>query len=892
MNMSELQVFFDLFPDPCLLLGPTGVILRANAAMAAMIGRSPEMGRCAGELLEPGHEAALHAALERLTEGAEEVTFTARLLGVAGEVHWRMRRCGTVVQVFLAPQVSGPRDDLLSALAAQSEADRLRLQATLDALPDMLFEFDRDRRFVNYHCPPGMAMAQPPHSFLGRRIDEVLPPDVAEIGLRAMDEVDAKGHSAGLRYSLPDAESRKPRWYEIAGSARQDARAGYVLLVRDVTERVEGELRLEYHAQSQRAFFELSPVGIVLADMSTLLVVDVNDAFSAMTGFDRAELVGIPGSALLSDVVMDERQEVGQQLRRSGRFGPVELNYRSKDGAGVTARVSGVRVAAPDGGPGLVWALVEDVTEERAQAERLRQAEAFAVTARQQLLAAVESLADGFVLYDAEDRLVMANQSYRDIYTDEEAISTPGQSFADIVRRCIARGDYLDAAGREEEFFEERMALHRSASTSVEHRLSEGRVVRIEERCLPDGGRVGLHVLVTDLHRAREAAEGASRAKSAFLAHMGHEIRTPLAGILGMTELLLERLDNPEQVFLARAVHQSGETLLTILNDLLDMSKIEAGKLDLEEATIDPSDLVRSVAALYELRTEGKGLSFTLDIDPQAVGPRLGDGHRIAQILHNLLSNALKFTATGGLTLSLRQGAEGGVIFSVRDTGIGMTPEQAERMLKPFEQAEAQTTRRYGGTGLGMAIVARLVEMMGGRLEVQTRFGAGTEISVHLPLRPAMAETAPSEGEGRAIAPASVAALHGLRVLAADDNEINRHMLKAHLDRLGVVCTMVEDGQQALDRWEAGAFDILCLDISMPVLDGIAALNLIHAKARAQGAEVPPAIAITSNAMTHQISSYLAAGFSAHLGKPFRKADLIVTLGRFAPQSRLDVPAE
>lgn len=867
------------------------MILRANAALSAMVGRSPETGRCVGELLEPGHVAALHAALARLSDGAEEATFTAPLMGVAGPVRWRLRRCEAVVQVFLVPQALGPRDDLLSGLAAQSVADRTRLQATLDALPDMLFEFDRDRRFVNYHCPPGMAMAQSPHSFLGRRIDEVMPPDIASIGLRAMDEADAKGHSTGLRYALTDPTTGRPRWFEISGSARNDARGGYVFLVRDVTERVEGALRLEYHAQSERAFFDLSPVGIVLADMATLNLVDVNEAFLAMTGFDRSDLVGRPARDLLSDDVGDEREKVGQQLRSRGRFGPVELFYRRRGGGFLTGRASGVRVAGPDGGPGHVWTLVEDVTEERAQAERLRQAEAFAVTARQQLLAAVESLPDGFVLYDAEDRLVMANQSYRDIYTNEESISTPGQTFADIVRRCIARGDYLDAKGREEEFFVERMALHQSATSSAVHRLSEGRVVRVEERRMPDGGRVGLHVLVTDLHRARETAEGASRAKSAFLAHMGHEIRTPMAGILGMTELLLDRLDNPEQVLLARAVHQSGETLLTILNDLLDMSKIEAGKLDLEETTIEPADIVRSVAALYELRAEGKGLSFQTEIDPDAFGPRLGDGHRIAQILHNLLSNALKFTETGGMTLSLRPDEGAGVVFSVRDTGIGMTPDQAARMLNPFEQADVQTSRRYGGTGLGMAIVSRLVEMMGGRLEVQSRFGTGTEVSVHLPLRP-VAATVPAEAVERPAAQPNLAALRGLRVLAADDHEINRRLLKTHLERLGVVCTMVEDGQQALDRWEAGAFDLLCLDILMPVLDGVAALHLIQAKARAQGAEVPPAVAITSNAMTHQIASYLAAGFSAHLGKPFRKAELIATLSRFAPQTRLGVPAE
>ena len=874
------------------MISHRAAVTRVNPAFAALAGREIAPGTPVLDLLPRAEAYLLTDALKALGSGAPETEFSAHLRGVPGRVEWTLRPGAASWLAFLRHR---PGAALRDAMTARAVADGNRLRATLEALPDILMEFDQEGRFLSYHCPPSMALAVPPAAFMGRRIEEVLPPDVAEVGRRAMAQIDATGRSSGLRYALPDPETKAEAWFEISGATRHDGQGGYLFLLRDVTAQVKTSKALQYHANQQQALHDLSPIGITLTDMQTRCLVDANPAFLAMSCYDRSEIVGLPVDRIISPEAEEPRTLARRQIAATGRFGPVELECIRRDGSRFAARLSGAQMTMPqraaEGERHYLWTLIEDVSADHARRERLRQAEHFAVTARQQLLGAIESLSDGFVLYDADDRLVMVNAAYRRLYSEDEAISHPGNRFCDIIRHCIRRGDYAEAIGREEEFFAERMAQHRAAAQAVEHRLTDGRVVRIEERPLPDGGRVGLHVQVTDLHRAREAAEEASRAKSAFLAHMGHEIRTPLAGILGMTELLMDNLDRPEHLTLARAVHQSGETLLTILNDLLDMSKIEAGKLDLETVAFDPADLARGVAALYELRAEGKSLHFGLELAPDICGQRLGDPHRIAQILHNLLSNALKFTHMGGLTLALSGGPDE-LVLSVRDSGIGMTQDQVARMLNPFEQADPQTTRRYGGTGLGMSIVARLVDMMAGRIEVQSVLGAGTGVSVHLPL-PIVAPAA-SEAALPMAAPVDATALRGLRVLAADDNEINRHMLRGYLERFGVQVTMVEDGTEALSHWEPGAFDLICLDISMPGLDGPAALQLIRAKAEAQGARVPPAIAITSNAMTHQIADYMAAGFAAHLGKPFRKDDLIRVLGSHAPRraaSPVGVPA-
>lgn len=791
-----------------------------------------------------------------------------------GAVAPREGRSPLLFGTFQDITVKREERDLLAGLAAERDRERRRLLATLEALPDDLFELDAEGRFVHFHSRDEVQLALPPTAFLGRTLEEVMPPDVAAVGRAAMAGIDATGRSGGLRYSLPGADG--PRWFELSGARRQVGDGGYVMLVRDITARVRDEVELREQNALMRAFFLLSPVGITIADIGTGVLVDANPAFLQASGLTLEELRARYPDRIMHSPDRALRRVIGASLERDGRFGPLAAECYRVDGSRYPVRMNGVMVQERSGRR-LLWTMIEDMRDQHALEERLRDAERFAVLARQQLLSAVESLSDGLVLYDADDRLVLANDSYRRIYAESGPVTVPGTSFADIVRFCLAQGDYPEAEGREAEFFEERMAQHRAANATAEQRLRDGRVVRIRERRTPDGGRVGLHVVVTDIHAAREAAEEASRTKSAFLAHMSHEIRTPLAGILGITELLLERITDPTKRQLAEALRKSGETLLTILNDILDVSKIEAGKMVLEQSPFRPDELVDSVAPLYAVRAEERHLTFGLDMGAGVGTLRCGDQHRIAQILHNLLSNAMKFTETGGVTLAVDAAPEGPLVLRVRDTGVGMTPEQLTRMLRPFEQASADTTRRFGGTGLGMSIVQRLVEMMEGRLDVESRYGQGTTVTVTLPLRvmeaaePALPVADPAQDGD---------ALSGLRVLAADDNEINRQILHGFLQSLGCEVTLAEDGQQALDMWTAGAFDVVCLDISMPVLDGIGALNLIRAKAEASGVAPPRVVAITSNTMAHQVAGYLSAGFDAHLGKPFRKADIAAVLAR------------
>jgi CheY-like chemotaxis protein len=321
---------------------------------------------------------------------------------------------------------------------------------------------------------------------------------------------------------------------------------------------------------------------------------------------------------------------------------------------------------------------------------------------------------------------------------------------------------------------------------------------------------------------------------------------------------------------------------LHVLNDILDMSKIEAGKMTLEAIPFVPAEIATAVERLHAPNAESKGLSFDAFVGSGAARPRLGDPHRLQQILNNLVGNAIKFTEQGAVTLTVSARSGQPLVIEVRDTGIGMTEGQLARVFDSFEQAESGTTRRFGGTGLGMAIVRKLVEMMGGEIALTSAPGQGTSVRVTLPLPETEAAPAPiGAPTGPDAHPGDGAALAGRQIIVADDVATNRLILARMLEGCGAILTFAENGAEAIaarDRLvrEGTPPDLLLLDIAMPVMDGKDALSVI--RARPDGDPALPAVALTANAMSHQIAEYRAAGFDAHLAKPFRKAELIQCL--------------
>ncbi|HLZ77638.1 ATP-binding protein [Phenylobacterium sp.] len=360
------------------------------------------------------------------------------------------------------------------------------------------------------------------------------------------------------------------------------------------------------------------------------------------------------------------------------------------------------------------------------------------------------------------------------------------------------------------------------------------------------------------------AAETANRAKSNFLATMSHELRTPLNGVLGMVQALTTEELTKVQHERVKIIRRSSESLLAVLNDLLDLSKIEASTLELEVAEFDLEHLVRGVVAAYQPLADKKGLTFEFEISEAARGRYDGDSARIRRILYSLADNAVKFTEAGGIRLEVGLAA-GEVVFSVADTGIGIAPADIPHLFEGFYQADASRTRRFGGAGLGLAICREMTQLMGGAIEASSEPGQGSTFVVRLPLAPAAAHAETARAEAASDQPDTAGEL---RVLAAEDNDTNQLVLKTLLSQAGVTPTLVENGRQALEAWEAQHWDIILMDIQMPIMDGVAATIAIREREAETGRARTPIIAVTANAMTHQVTEYLAAGMDGMVPKP------------------------
>ncbi|MEM8841547.1 MAG: ATP-binding protein [Pseudomonadota bacterium] len=367
------------------------------------------------------------------------------------------------------------------------------------------------------------------------------------------------------------------------------------------------------------------------------------------------------------------------------------------------------------------------------------------------------------------------------------------------------------------------------------------------------------------LHTAVQRAETANRAKSDFLASMSHEIRTPLSGVIGMAQELDRRISDPEQRQFVETIRESGEHLLRIINNVLDLSKIEAGKLDLESVAFTPADLVEKAATLHAIRAEEKGLAFSCEIDEGSRLPRLGDPQRVLQILHNLVGNAIKFTSQGSVHIHMKGPFGQPLQLIVRDTGIGMTQEQLAQIFDGFCQADTSIARRFGGTGLGMSITKKLIDAMQGSKEIESTPGGGTTVTVTLPLAIAK-QTAPA---AKRVSVNSMVP-RGLRILAVDDNATNRILIDLLLKQIKAKSTVVASGKAAVQMVAQHQFDVILMDIAMPEMDGIEALNAIREAERESERCPAPALAVTANAMTHQIDEYLACGFDGHVAKPIQ----------------------
>ncbi|HKK32924.1 MAG TPA: ATP-binding protein [Desulfomicrobiaceae bacterium] len=383
--------------------------------------------------------------------------------------------------------------------------------------------------------------------------------------------------------------------------------------------------------------------------------------------------------------------------------------------------------------------------------------------------------------------------------------------------------------------------------------------------------------------RQIESAHQVARSRMDFLARMSHEIRTPMNAILGVADLLQETNLSTEQEEYVQIFQSAGNVLLDVVNDVLDLSKIEAGQLKLESVPVDLSELIRDIASLTGINAGNKGLRFRLDIPENGFPPVLADPTRLRQILLNLLGNAIKFTEQGEITLTLcRVARSSSIHFAVTDTGPGISDDQLQTIFKPFHQAEPGTTRKYGGTGLGLPICSNLVAAMGGQVQVESTPNIGSRFffTLDLPAAPGSRETAGPKPP-RAILPSAPVGSDPFpiqKILIAEDIPVNRKMLELFLKNTGTTSVTVENGRDALAHFQQDTFDAVLMDMEMPIMDGIEATRQIRAWEQEQDRICTPIIALTAHAFPEIRDQAFQAGCTSYLTKPFKKSEILSAL--------------
>ena len=490
---------------------------------------------------------------------------------------------------------------------------------------------------------------------------------------------------------------------------------------------------------------------------------------------------------------------------------------------------------------------------------------------------------DLLVIRDSHFRIVKVNQAWE---------RTLGYTMAELEGRPMLEFVHPDDAAASKDQMQRVVAERDVKGFINRYRCRDGSYRHLEWRARQEGDLVyGVArdvteriVLEAEMASARAEAEAANKAKSEFLANMSHEIRTPLNGVIGVAAALAQTELSPAQSEMVGLIQTSGHTLERVVSDVLDFSKIEAGRLEIEAQPFDLRAETDRLLEMYRLRADEKGLAFAVEYGVCAVGWFSGDAVRIKQVLGNLVSNAIKFTAEGEVraTIDVRVGAEPGaveLVLKVRDTGIGIDEAFAGRLFQRFSQADGSITRRFGGTGLGLSICQALVELMGGEIDATSAPGRGSCFRVRLPLRPLELPQL-DRGPGRAD-PMEAAGIQGLRVLLAEDHEINRRVVELILGPLGVSLASAVNGAEAVSAFETGAFELVLMDMQMPVLDGLAATRAIRLIESAQpGRARTPIIMLSANAMRQHREEALAAGADLHLAKPVTAASLLGAVGQ------------
>eukprot|EP01022_Parablepharisma_sp_SALTPOND_P018032 TRINITY_DN2931_c0_g1_i1.p2 TRINITY_DN2931_c0_g1~~TRINITY_DN2931_c0_g1_i1.p2 ORF type:complete len:1330 (+),score=257.74 TRINITY_DN2931_c0_g1_i1:6470-10459(+) len=743
--------------------------------------------------------------------------------------------------------------------------------------------------------------------FLGYTLDEVTGKSTMELGLWVdTNERTLIRNTLETTGKVRDAESRiriksgELRTVLISGDYMELDGEGFILLVaKDISRRKEIEQELRRSEERFRLVLENSRDAIHMLDLKTRRYTFMSPAQAQLTGFELQELLERPADALFQQLHPDDREWVEKYLEQviKGEDPGVPVEYRWKVQSGEYRWFSDTRKAIVDekGNAVALVGVSRDVTWRKEMEDQLIQAANEASTARREserrtaeLQAALQSVPVGTLFYNTDHTISYLNKSAENLtgYTlddirkseAEERLQLFGLSRTDnSPYRWEDLPGYRALQG-EVVTHDEFLIRPRGSNQSV-HVLSQAAPI------IHDGHIIGAVQTVTDiterkkieaaLSKAKQEADRASKAKSEFMANMSHEIRTPLTGLLGMTDLLLDSLKKEKNLEYVRYMKRAGEALRIIIDDILDLSKIEAGKMELVPRPVQTRESIHQGVALFEPMARRKGVGWTITLAPELPDAIQIDESKLHQVLRNLVSNAVKFTTRGSITVAASyDDAEMGKVMriEIQDTGVGIPEERRSELFQEFTQLDSSYQKIHGGTGLGLSISKKLVELMGGEISFESEMDKGSTFTVTLPAP----EADYSEEENQHIR--ELEDCSHLRILAAEDNPINQVLIREMLAQSKCQFTLVENGEKVLKELEKATkpYDIVLMDINMPQLDGIQATRRIRESGEAYAGI--PIIALTAYAMPEERDRFFAAGMDGYLSKPFTTRQLFKVL--------------